>query len=100
MCQPFYKFLSDYNFIVTLTQINGIPISIFKFFLFDQKVFMQLAMCLIQALVGWCQTNRLKYQKPVERAFYEAIRERHSERAASRFILKLVRVDSDLCELK
>ena len=51
MCQPFYKFLSDCNFIVTLTQINGIPISIFKFFLFDQKVFMQLAMCLIQALV-------------------------------------------------
>jgi len=33
------------------TQKNGIPISIFKFFLFDQQVFMQLAMCLIQALV-------------------------------------------------
>ena len=52
MCQPFYNFLSDCNFIVTLTQINGIPISIFKSFLFDQKVFMQLAMCLIQALVA------------------------------------------------
>ena len=54
----------------------------------------------VDAKDGWCQTNRLKYQKPVERAFYEAIRERHSERAASRFILKLVRVDSDLCALK
>ena len=47
----------------------------------------------------WCQTNRLKHQKPEERAFYEAIRERHYVRAASRFILKLVRVESDLCEL-
>ena len=32
------------------------------------------------AFKRWCQTNRLKYQKPVERAFYEAIRERHSVR--------------------
>ncbi|MDA9990931.1 DNA methyltransferase [Paracoccaceae bacterium] len=49
---------------------------------------------------GCCQTNRLKHQKPEERAFYEAIRERHSVRAASRFSLKVLRVDSDLCELK
>ena len=48
----------------------------------------------------WCQTNRLKYQKPWERAFYEAIRDRHSVRAASRFSLKVLRVESDLCELK
>jgi hypothetical protein len=48
----------------------------------------------------WCQTNRLKHQKPGEREFYEAIRERHSVRAASRFSLNIVRVDSDLCELK
>ena len=47
-----------------------------------------------------CQTNRLKHQKPGEREFYEAIRERHSVRAASRFSLKVLRVDSDLCELK
>ena len=33
---------------------------------------------------GWCQTNRLKHQKPGERVFYEAIRERHSVRAAWR----------------
>mgnify|MGYP001458245067 CR=1 FL=1 len=46
------------------------------------------------------QTNRLKHQKPGEREFYEAIRERHSVRAASRFSLKVLRVDSDLCELK
>ena len=32
--------------------------------------------------------------------FYEISKERHSVRAASRFILKLMRVDSDLCELK
>ena len=50
--------------------------------------------------IGWCQTNRLKHQKPGERAFYGAIRERHSVRAASRFSLKVLRVDSDLCELK
>ena len=50
--------------------------------------------------LGCCQTNRLKHQKPEERAFYEAIRERHSVRAASRFSLKVLRVDSDLCELK
>ena len=48
---------------------------------------------------GCCQTNQLKHQKPGERAFYEAIRERHSVRAASRFSLKVLRVDSDLCEL-
>ena len=48
----------------------------------------------------WCQTNRLKHQKPEEREFYEVIRERHSVRAASRFSLKVLRVDSDLCELK
>ena len=49
---------------------------------------------------GCCQANRGKHQKPVERAFYEAIRERHSVRAASRFSLKVLRVDSDLCALK
>ena len=49
--------------------------------------------------MGWCQTNRLKHQKPREREFYEAIRERHSVRAASRFSLKVLRVESDLCEL-
>ena len=50
--------------------------------------------------VGYCQTNRFKHQKPGERGFYEAIRERHSVRAASRLSLKVLRVDSDLCELK
>ena len=52
-----------------------------------------------KGFVGCCQTNRLKHQKPEERAFYEAIRERHSVRAASRFTLKVVRVDIDFCEL-
>ena len=47
----------------------------------------------------WCQTNERKHQKPREREFYEAIRERHSVRAASRFSLKILRVESDLCEL-
>jgi hypothetical protein len=52
-------------------------------------------------LPTWCcQTNRLKHQKHEEREFYEAIRERHFVRAESRFSLKLVRVESDLCELK
>ena len=49
---------------------------------------------------GCCQTNRLKHQKHEEREFYEAIRERHSVRAASRFSLKVLRFESDLCELK
>ena len=53
-----------------------------------------------EGLDRWCQTNRLKYQKPEELVFYAAIRERHSVRAASRFSLKVLRVDSDLCELK
>jgi hypothetical protein len=47
-----------------------------------------------------CQSNRLKHQKPEEREFYEAIRERHSVRAASQFSLKVLRFESDLCELK
>ena len=47
----------------------------------------------------YCQTNRLKHQKPGEREFYEAIRKRHSVRAASLFSLKVLRVDSDRCEL-
>ena len=47
--------------------------------------------------ISWsCQTNRLKHHKPWERGFYEAIRECHSVRAASRFSLKVLRVDSDL----
>ena len=50
--------------------------------------------------IGCCQTNRLKHQKHEEREFYEAIRERHSVRAASRFSLKVLRFESDLCELK
>ena len=41
----------------------------------------------------YCQTDRLKHQKPWEREFYEAIRERHSVRAASRFSLKVLRVE-------
>ena len=49
---------------------------------------------------GCYQTNWIKQHKPWERAFYEAIRERHSVRAASRLSLKVLRVDSDLCELK
>jgi len=49
---------------------------------------------------GCCQTNRLKHQKHEEREFYEAIRERHSVRAASRFSLKVLRFERDLCELK
>ena len=53
-----------------------------------------------QSFKWCCQTNRLKHQKPWEREFYEAIRERHSVRAASRLSLKVLRVDSDLCELK
>ena len=47
----------------------------------------------------WCQTNQLKHQKPREREFYRAIRERHSVRAASRLSLNVLRVESDLCEL-
>ena len=47
----------------------------------------------------WCQKNRLKHQKPWEREFYEAIRERHSVRAASRLSLNVPRIESDLCEL-
>ena len=53
-----------------------------------------------RGVIRCCQTNRLKHQKPGQRIFYEAIRERHSVRAESRFSLKLVRVESDLCELK
>ena len=52
------------------------------------------------ALARWCQTNRLKHHKPWERAFYEAIRDRHSVRAASRFSLKVLRFESDLCAFK
>ena len=33
------------------------------------------------------------------RGFYEAVRERHSVRAASRFSLKVLRIESDLYEL-
>ena len=47
----------------------------------------------------WCQTNQLKHQKPWERGFYEAIRERHSLRAESRLSLNVLRFESDLCEL-
>ena len=50
-------------------------------------------------IIGCCQTNWLKHHKPGERVFYEAIRERHSVRAASRFSLKVLRFESDLCEL-
>jgi hypothetical protein len=32
--------------------------------------------------------------------FYEISKERHSVRAASRFSLKVLRFESDLCELK
>ena len=53
----------------------------------------------IELELGWCQTNQLKHQKPWERGFYEAIRECHSARAASRFGLKVLRFESDLCEL-
>ena len=53
-----------------------------------------------KCLAGSCQTNRLKHHKRWERGFYEATRERHSVRAASRFSLKVLRVESDLCELK
>jgi hypothetical protein len=47
----------------------------------------------------WCQTNQLKHQKPWERGFYEAIRERHSVRAESRLSLNVLRFERDLCEL-
>ena len=40
-----------------------------------------------------------KPKKPGERALYEAIRERHSVRAASRFSLKVLRFEGDLCDL-
>ena len=53
-----------------------------------------------RGVIRCCQTNRLKHQKPGEHTFYEATNECHSVRAASRFSLKLVRVESDLCELK
>jgi len=56
-------------------------------------------LCYLGKQMAVVSENRLKHQKPEERAFYEAIRERHYVRAASRFILKLVRVESDLCEL-
>ena len=50
-------------------------------------------------LIRCCQTNRLKHQKPGERVFYEALRERHSDRAASRLSLNVLRFESALCEL-
>ena len=69
-------------------------------FLFPMSVFAASNEETILQTLWWCQTNRLKHQKPGERAFYKAIKERHSVRAASRFSLKALRVDSDLCELK
>ena len=53
----------------------------------------------VEAFIECCQTNRLKHQKPRERALYVNIRERHSVRAASRISLKVLRFESDLCEL-
>ena len=46
-----------------------------------------------------CQTNEPKHQYLVDGYFYEVTNERHSVRAASRFSLNVLRVESDLCEL-
>ena len=48
---------------------------------------------------GCCQTNEPKHQDSFDAYFYEVTKERHSVRAASRFSLKVLRVESDLCEL-
>ena len=49
---------------------------------------------------GCCQTNEPKHQYSFDENVYEVTKDRHSVRAASRFSLKVLRVDSDLCELK
>ena len=46
-----------------------------------------------------CQTNEPKHKDSFDAHFYEVTKERHSVRAASRFSLKVLRVESDLCEL-
>ena len=45
------------------------------------------------------ETNHLKHQVPGERSLYDEKRERHSVRAASRLSLKVLRFESNLCEL-
>ena len=46
-----------------------------------------------------CQTNERAHQYLVDGNFYEITKERHSVRAVSRFSLKILRFESDLCEL-
>ena len=46
-----------------------------------------------------CQTNERAHQYLVDGNFYEITKERHSVRVASRFSLKILRFESDLCEL-
>jgi len=45
---------------------------------------------------GCCQTNEPKHQYLVDGNFYEITKERHSDRAASRLILNVLRFESDL----
>ena len=52
-----------------------------------------------EGLRGCCQTNEPKHKDSFDAHFYEVTKERHSVRAESRFSLKLVRVESDICEL-
>ena len=66
---------------------------------YGREPHLDLSTCSQYIRLRWCQTNRLKHQKPGDREFYEAIRERHSVRAASRLSLNVLLVDSDLCEL-
>ena len=56
------------------------------------KVFIRLSEC--------CQTTRLKHQQSKSVKFYEITNERHSVRAVSRLSLKVLRCDSDFCDLK
>ena len=44
-----------------------------------------------------CKTNEPKHPYSIYAITYEITKERHSVRAASRFSLKVLRVESDLC---
>ena len=51
-------------------------------------------------LCGCCQTNEPKHEYSFDVYIYKVTKERNSVRAASRFSLKVLRFESDLCELK
>ena len=46
-----------------------------------------------------CQTNEPKHEYSFDVYIYKVTKERHSVRAASRLSLKVLRFESDLCEL-